>query len=295
MKRSLFFRLPLLCILIWFLADAPRLQEAARQGLALCAGSVIPALFPFLVVSSLLTASGFAPAPAGLMQLFRLPACAGSALVLGLTGGYPVGARTAVQLFEAGALRRNEAERLLTFCNNAGPAFLISVVGTGVFGSVRTGLWLWLIHILSALLTGLLLCRRGGEGRQTVHTTKTEPLSPAAAFVRAVVQSADTMLHICAFVVLFRVLSAPLLAAGGAWAAAAGALELFSLLPLLTADRFGFVLAAAASGWGGLSVAAQTAAILSGSGLRLRFFLCGKLLQSLLSALLAALAAPLLL
>ena len=31
-----------------------------------------------------------------------------------------------------------------------------------------------------------------------------------------------------------------------------GAVELFSLTPLLTADRFGLVLAAGAAGWGGL-------------------------------------------
>lgn len=56
----------------------------------------------------------------------------------------------------------------------------------------------------------------------------------------------------------------------------------------------GFLLAAGLSGWGGLSVMAQTAAALEGSGLPLAPCLIGKFLQGLLSALLAALAAPLL-
>ena len=130
------------------------------KALTLCAGTVIPALFPFMVVTGLLVRLGFgqwlAPDMAGLMaSLFRLPGCAGSALLLGLVGGYPIGARTAAELYASGDLTRQEAERLLTFCNNSNPVFLISVLGAGVFGSVRAGLWLWLIHVCAALLTGL--------------------------------------------------------------------------------------------------------------------------------------------
>ena len=140
----------ILCgVLVWFLADARQLRLEAVKALTLCAGTVIPALFPFMVVTGLLVRLGFgqwlAPDMAGLMaSLFRLPGCAGSALLLGLVGGYPIGARTAAELYASGDLTRQEAERLLTFCNNSNPVFLISVLGAGVFGSVRTGLWLWL-------------------------------------------------------------------------------------------------------------------------------------------------------
>ena len=68
--------------------------------------------------------------------------------------------------------------------------------------------------------------------------------------------------------------------------------ELFSLTPLLTADRFSLILAAGCAGWGGLSVLGQTAAALEGSGLPLRTCLLGKVLHGLLSAVLAALLAP---
>ena len=100
--------------------------------------------------------------------LFRLPGCAGSALLLGLVGGYPIGARTAAELYTSGALTRQEAERLLTFCNNSNPVFLVSVLGSGVFGSVRTGLWLWLIHVCSALLK---MCIRDSSS-STVDTAR---------------------------------------------------------------------------------------------------------------------------
>ncbi len=295
MRRRALACLGLCGVLAWFLADAGEIRQRAAEALALCGRSVIPALFPFLVLSILLVSLGFgelvSPYLAGLMTpLFRLPGCASSALLLGLAGGYPIGAQTAARLFQEGSLTRGEAERLLAFCNNSNPVFLISVLGAGVFGSVRTGVWLWLIHILSALLAGLAFRggRESGPPRYVKRESASHPFSLAAALVEAVRGGLAGMLSVCAFVIFFYVLAAPLAALGGRLGPLlVGLTELFSLTPLLTADGFGFVLAAGCAGWGGLSVLCQTAAVLEGSGLRLRSCLLGKALQGLLSAALA--------
>lgn len=286
----------ILCgILIWFLTDAARIRAEAGEALVLCGKSVIPALFPFLVVSSLLVSLGFgewlSPYLGGLMApLFRLPGLASSALVLGLVGGYPIGAQTAADLYRQRLLTRQETERLLSFCNNSNPVFLISVLGVGVFGSVQTGVWLWLIHVLSALLVGLLFRGHGKTAdRRRPPPIPCRAVSLPAALVAAVRNSAVGMLSVCAFVTLFYVVAAPLEALGGRLGPAlVGMVELFSLTPLLTPDFFGFVLAAGCAGWGGLSVLCQTAAVLDGTDLTLRPCLLGKLIQGLLAALLAA-------
>lgn len=287
--------LVLCALLLWFLADAQRVRTAASEALYLCAHAVIPALFPFLAVSGLLLSLGFgswvSPRLAGLMGLYRLPGCAGSALLLGLVGGYPIGAGTAAELYRSRLLTEEEALRLLAFCNNSNPVFLISVLGDGVFGSARAGLWLWLIHVLSALLTGL--CFRGPKvpRRRTAPPglPAVPPGSFAACLVRSVRNAASGMLSVCAFVTLFYVLGKPLSSLAAPWSAlSTGLLELFSLTPLLTADRTGFLLAAGLSGWGGLSVLCQTAAVLDDTGLGLKTCFLGKALQGLFSALLAA-------
>ena len=283
-------------LLLWLLADAIAVRSAVEQALELCAQSVIPALFPFLVVTSALLSLGLgelaAPWLAGLMEpLFRVPGAGSAALVLGLVGGYPIGAATAGRLYQEGVVSRQEGERLLTFCNNSNPVFLISVLGVGVFGSVRTGIWLWLIHVLSALLTGLAF---RGHGKTAGRRPLTKPaafraVSLPMALVEAVESSLRGMLSVCAFVTFFYVLARPLAALGGRTGAAlVGLVELFSLTPLLTADTWGFVLAAGMAGWGGFSVLCQTAAVLEGSGLSARYCLRGKAVQGLLSAILAA-------
>lgn len=282
-------------LLIWFLADAERVRQAAAEGLLLCARSAIPALFPFMAASTMLVSLGFgewaAPRLAGLMSLYRLPGPAGSALLLGLVGGYPIGARTAAELYGKGSLTREEAERLLGFCNNSNPVFLISVLGVGVFGSPRTGVYLWLIHVLSALLTGFFFRgSRKTSGRQRMpRNIPCQEVSFASAFVEGVRSACANMLSVCGFILFFYVLASPLAGLGGPLGAGlVGFLELFSLTPLLTADRVGFVLASACAGWGGLSILCQTAAVLEGSGLRPRNCAAGKALQGLLAGGLAA-------
>ena len=289
------FCLVLCCGALWFLADAAHCRAAVEEALSLCARSVIPSLFPFLVISSLLLAMGFGDLTAsvlsGLMEpLFRIGGPGSAALVLGLLGGYPIGAKTAGELYQSHALSRQEAERLLTFCNNCSPVFLISVLGSGIFGSVRAGVWLLLIHVGSALLVGLLFRGTSSACSQDMSRSCTfQAISPVQAFVSAVDGALRSVLSVCAFVTFFYVLSRPLSSLGSpAGALLVGMTELFSLTPLLTPDRFGFILAAGAAGWGGLSVLCQTAAALEGSGLRLRYYLAGTALQGLFSALLAA-------
>ena len=287
-------------VFFWFLAGAGHVRQAAAEALSLCANSILPSLFPFLVLSGLLLSLGFgelvSPHLAGFMTpLFRLPGSASTALILGLAGGYPIGAAAAGQLYREGLLTRDEAERLLGFCNNANPVFLVSVLGSGVFQSVRVGVWLWLIHILSALLTGLFF-RDGKESpgaKWVARETPSRTVSFPAALVGAVKGGLSGVLSVCAFVVFFYVLSSPLAKSGGTWGALlVGLTELFSLTPLISPDALGFVLASGCAGWGGLSVLCQTAAVLEESGLGLRNCLAGKALQGILAAVLALVLCP---
>ena len=294
------WRLPVMLLavtaLFWLLLDAREVRQAVGEGLALCTGSVIPALFPFLCVSSLLMALGFGEAAAGplggLMRLYGLDGPASSALLLGLVGGYPVGARTAAELVEQGSLTREEGERLLTFCNNANPAFLINVLGVGVFGSVRVGVWLWLIHLLSALLAGLLVGRPARGNRRSISAgarhLPVRAVRLSSALVGAVRSALTAMAGVCAFVVFCYVMALPLRRLPGLGGTVlTGLVELFSASVRLPADGTGFVLAAGLAGWGGVSVHCQTLAVL-GDGLSTVPYLKGKAVQGLLSAALAA-------
>ena len=99
--------------------------KAAMNGLVLWAGVVVPSLFPFFVSAEILNSTGFIRASGVLLEpvmrpLFNVPGCGSFALALGVTSGYPVGAKITCDFRSKGDLTRIEAERLLAFTNNSG-------------------------------------------------------------------------------------------------------------------------------------------------------------------------------
>lgn len=287
-----------------FLLCPAACAEGVRDGLSLAAGRALPALVPFFLASGLLVRTGFAETFGRLLarplaRLYRLPPAAASAVLLGLTGGYPVGAATAAALLEQGALRREEAARVNLFCNCASPGFCIGLVGLGMFGSARTGAVLYGIHALSALLAGLLTAR-GGSPQPLPQTAAPPVRAPregfAAAFCAAVQQAAATSLTVTAFLTVFSILLrllAPVLAPIPYGQALAGVIELTNGLNRLTAlplSRGGLVtLASFLLGFGGLAVHFQVRALAAPQDLPMAGFTAAKLLHGAIAALLTAL------
>lgn len=271
------------------LARSAEAAQAVRDGLALCAGSVIPALFPFLAVSGLLTAldAGASPALGPLARLLGCSRAGARAFLLGLTGSYPVGARTVAQLYRRGGISRREACRLLLFSNNCGPAFILGVAGLGCFGSLRAGVLLWGVHILAALVIALALPRRAAEPPERPGSVPPRPpLVPA--LIAAVRDAAGTMVYICGFVVFFLVLLRVMgRVTGLSHPVLSGAVELTQGILALPHTRRGFVWAAGLLGWGGLSVHGQSAAVLSGTDLPMGPYLAAKAAHAAVSVLLA--------
>lgn len=299
-------------------------MKGAKTGLELCFNVIIPSLFPFFVLSALVVELGLASYLGRILEpvmrpLFRVNGACASAVALGFVGGYPVGARTALSLYEKGLCSKVEAERLLGFCNNSGPAFILGVVGAGVFGDSRVGLLLYLVHALASLLVGLLMRFYGGREAGRRRTKKrVQPIAAvrlSTAFTGSVARSFQNTLSICAFVTFFSV-TIQLLTHFGVFTALASALAaLFAPLGLTaewalrlltglieissgvwslsgTGALAGRVsMAAFMLGWAGLSVHCQVLSFLADSGLTTRTYIFGKLLHGGLSALLMGLLA----
>ena len=296
------------CALLLLIALPEVAASAARDGLALCAGVVLPSLFPFFVCSQLFLQLGFAARLSRLLsrpvsRLLRLPVQAGSAFVLGLFGGYPAGTQIACGLYEKKLLTRQEAERALAVCNQAGPSFIFGVLGGAVFKSAAAGAFLYGVQLLSAVL----VCRlSGGPSRWDAAALPAQDsdISFAAAFSESVRRAGLSAMQVCMFVTVFSVLSRFLLLAIGTWLPeqalplALGVMELSAGcaalgscdLPVL----WKLCLASALLSFGGCSVLAQSRAVAADAGLQGRLLFPCKLLQAAISAALSLLFASLL-
>lgn len=289
----LLFPLLLLALFVLLLFEPAFSSEATLARLRFFVRSVFPSLFAALCLSGLLVSSP--PARA----LYRFPfGVELTALVLGVLCGFPVGARTALQLYEEGRISKERAEFLCGFSNLASLPFLVGVVGSTLFGDVGFGVRLALLQAASSLLTaGVLyaLLRPSCRGIRTEGAADGIGISHLA---RAVAGSAHVMLELGGMLIFFGVaadlaLHVSGIRPDGVWAAVLqSALEFSSGVARASAlnGEVGRLLAAAAVGFSGLCVCAQIAAVTRGK-LSLRPYLFGKLFQCALLPLLVKLFA----
>lgn len=269
--------------------DSKTALLAMQSGIQMCLQTTIPALFPMMVLTTLLTSGLIGkklPLMAPVCKICGIPRGGESLLVTGLIGGYPVGAKCVAQAYRSGSLSRQEARRLLGFCSNAGPAFIFGIAGL-MFSDVSVAWWLWGIHIVSSLLVGALL---PGKRCRSIRLHDGAGVSLSTALSDCV----KTMGSICGWTVWICVVSTFMkrwflwLLPSFLQAAVLGALELVNgchSLLLLNQEGARFVLCSMMLSFGGLCVFLQTLTVTRPTGTGMYF--PGKVLQSLLSGLIA--------
>lgn len=270
--------------------DGKTALEGAQAGIDLCLKTVIPSLFPFFVLSILLTSS-FAgtslPILRPLGRLFGIPKGAESILISGFLGGYPVGAQCIAAAYHSGQLRKQDAQRMLAFCNNAGPAFLFGMVSS-MFPQKWMAWALWGIHIISAFFAALVI---PGSHSNILQKSETAGVSLTEALHSAI----QVMAAVCGWVVLFRVVIVFLkrwilwLLPADVQVAVTGLLELSNgccALGSVTDVSLRFLICSGMLAFGGLCVTMQTLSVTT--GLSLRYYFLGKILQTVFSLLLSA-------
>ena len=170
----------LLLFLLCLLFTAPaRYAEACIQGMALWAKAVLPALFPFLILTGLLTKLGAAQKLADrlspLTEKIGLPGSAAYCLLVSLLSGYPVGSRTVADLYKGGAITREQAKRMSVLCSTSGPMFLVGSVGGAMFGSAAAGAVLLAAHLLAVIGVYLALYFANRRKKRNIHAGQTAP------------------------------------------------------------------------------------------------------------------------
>lgn len=271
--------------------DGKTAVEGAQIGIELCLKTVIPSLFPFFLLSILMTGNVSGRSFSILQPLghfLRIPRGSESILISGFLGGYPVGAQSVAQAYRQTQLSKETAERMLGFCNNAGPAFLFGI-GYSLFSEKRVVWIVWGIHILGALFAAAILpC---SERTQYSSHNPGKFLSLADALQSAL----RVMATVSGWVILFRVIIhflkkwvlwmlPPIMQTGvcGILELTNGCYELISI----PNEALRFLLFSGFLGLGGICVALQTYSVTM--GLSLRYYFMGKVLQTLFSLVAAA-------
>lgn len=281
----------LFAVMAVLLLNTGEMQHAVGDGIELCLLTVIPALFPFLLLSNLLMdylPHMQFPFSRIWAKILRIPEQATSIFFLGLLVGYPLGAKLVSEMVKSGRLSNSDGKRMLCFCSNAGPAFLFGI-GMTLFSNLTFCLLMWCIQIFSAVSIAVFTPGTAPASHFSTHI-------PASKGTDKLPMAVKTMSLICAWVIIFRMIirlaeiwllkSFP----DGPKCVILGILELTNgccELKNLTDPAARWVIFSALLAFGGLCVALQTASFTD-----IRPYLMAKPAQAAIAATLAAFLCP---
>ena len=150
----------LISVFVLSLLYPDKIAHSVKSGLDLCYRVIVPSVFPFLVISDLLYRvydfTSIKCIGRIFEKIFKINGSGFLPFALGCSCGFPLGVKCCVETYEAKDITRDEAERLIGFCNNTGPAFVICGVGLGLRKDIIQGIVLYIAMLISAVLVGIL-------------------------------------------------------------------------------------------------------------------------------------------
>lgn len=269
----------LVCVIL--LIKPNEATAGAIEGLKMALEQVIPAIVPFAVAAQGLIYTGFCEKAAKMLKpffsLLGIDEACSAPFVISLIAGYPSGCRVICDMYKENIITKGEAEDFLSFCNNGGLIFALSVCGMKSFSSVRAGIIIFLVQIVSSLITAKLLVKKRGREYKGVRYKK---IPPTRAMGKSIASGGSVIVNIVsAFVVFYALGEAlnlnkiPFLY--GLWEMTKG---------IQFAGEWGSIpLAAFFFAFGGLSVFAQSAAFAWEGELKLTKLFVGKIITASLA------------
>ena len=319
----------MLFVIIGLIIFSEEMYLTAKEAFMLWVNNIIPSLFPFFICIELLKSTPFIKIVGRLLNpimrpLFNVPGAGAIAIALGITSGYPVGAKLSAELYESGDCTKEEAERLLSFTNTSGPLFIIGAVGVGMLGNQQIGILLLLTHFLGSLTVGLIF--RNYKNNKSIVSVSTAKIIPqdkskinstltvnnlGKYMGEAIQKSIESLLIICGYIVFFAIISslakkvgiidliskliAPIFKAlsiprNFRSSIITGIIEVTNGIKILsksitTYDIVGISIVAFLLGFGGISVFMQTASITAKTNLSLVPYIIGKIFHGSISSL----------
>ncbi len=260
--------------------------DSTRKGLTLFAASVLPAIFPFMFLSTLLSKTGIVGDVSRVFgkvisRIFGGSEHGAYVLFSALISGYPVGAVTTSMLYEKSVISTTEAKRMVSFTSLASPIFLLGTLG-GILGDTKSAVIVMISHYLASLINGLLW--KGIYNRKDTDATTTAKAlafdSADNAIGEAVTSATLSMLVVGGYIVLMglvvdTVALLPFVTSSPAWARGL----LYGMIEMtrgcVTASEIDFTplkvaIATLAVTFGGISVNLQSYHYLSRCGLTLK-------------------------
>lgn len=190
-------------MLFLFLTNVKYISSSVIDGLTFCGIKLIPSLFPFMVLSSIML---YCIRFDGNFKLSKhiLDNCKiyTNEIIIGCICGFVIGAKGICKKYKQ-HYGENDFNRAIFLSSNAGVGFVIGCVGCSIFNDIFYGIYLYVMQILS----GYVLFKISYKATKNIDDFDCDFIDKNLidATVISIKNSTDTIITICGFSVFFSI------------------------------------------------------------------------------------------
>ena len=169
--------------------------------------SILPALFPFFIISDILINYNITSYIPKFIKnfckgIFKISDNMLTILFLSMVSGFPSNARNTRILYDKGLLSVDEANHILLFSHFANPIFILVTIATFFFHNQRLGIILLISHYSGNFILGLCF-RNKFKHNNISNEVIVQNINFGEVFISSIKKAIDTILIICGIVVVF--------------------------------------------------------------------------------------------
>lgn len=271
---------------------------AVQTSIDLFLNAIFPSLFPFLIVSELLSYTSVisflsTKCEKIMKPLFNVPGIGAYPFIMGLLSGYPVGAKIVADLRNQNFISKSDGERLLIFTNNAGPLFVIGSIGFSMYLNSTIGFLFLAINIISSIFTGFIFGKFYSKNNRISSNSNSTELSfssLADVISKSIRKAFFTLSNVCGFIIIFSLIISMIKASGvlslinNVWAEyfVLGIIEITNGIKLISSISgssllWNLVFTSVLLGTGGICVLLQVWSCTSNTDLSIKPYILGKI------------------
>lgn len=215
--KTILFSGCIIAIMLIILSNPKRYNKSVLDGISLFATCVLPGLFPFMILTRLLTSLGAITKLSKKLEkptraLFGTSGIASYVFLMSALSGYPIGAKIISDLYSKKIISTEDAKKMSVFCTTSGPIFVIGTIGAIMFGSVQIGIVIYASHILASIMSGIILRTRAKN--TNVDTLLAPPNHTDNIIGDTITDSVQSILIVGAYITIFFLLADLLLQTG---------------------------------------------------------------------------------
>lgn len=210
MKKKNFLYFIILCtLLIYLFFKTDNAMGAIKEGAELFFVSVLPSLFPFLVISNIFFMLDYTKYLAKIFnpfmsKYFKVSGSGAYPLITSIISGYPVGSKTVSEMYINGDLSYKDANKLIAICSTPGPIFVIGTVATSFFNIPIMGAII-LLSIYSSLFiyASVLFKQEANTYNHHQHYSYKKHHNIGKVLSKSIKNSMETLINVLGYIMFF--------------------------------------------------------------------------------------------